>query len=483
MCRVESPDEIFVISDLHLGGAYGELGTRGFRINTHVSELVEFLRELRTRAAAQRVNSELVINGDFVDFLAEQDDNDNWHAFIDDEPSAVATFDRIAARDPGVFDELAALLRSGVPITLTLGNHDIELSLPAVRARLKARLGVTRTSPFQFVYDGEAYVVGNVLIEHGNRYDGWNVVDFDALRRCRSEYSRRLEPSPDAAFAPPAGSRLVEELMNPIKEDYPFIDLLKPENEAAIPLLLAMEPSFGKDVARLERSHQLQQDSSHRNPRAPARPNRPDNIRLTTTGTSNDSLADVLNRRLPPDAVARFLELTNTAERLSQQQAENISRGRISRALSLISMLFTGDWEKRLPWLLDAFRQLRDVFDPSAESATDCIDAAEELTAEGKFAAVVFGHTHHVRSITLTSGGTYLNTGSWTDSMRVPEAIISGPVAEATEALKVFFIAVRDKRLQEYLRFDPAFAHIRLRDGSVTSATVHPYTRGIVKAL
>jgi UDP-2,3-diacylglucosamine pyrophosphatase LpxH len=483
MCRVGSPDELFVISDLHLGGVYGEPGTRGFRINTHASELVAFLREVRTRAAEQRVSSELVINGDFVDFLAEQDDNGSWHAFIEDEPSAVATFDRIADRDPGVFDELALLLQSGVPITLTLGNHDIELSLPAVRARLKERLGVTRTSPFQFFYDGEAYVVGNVLIEHGNRYDGWNVVDFDALRRCRSEYSRRLELSPDAAFDPPAGSRLVEELMNPIKGDYPFIDLLKPENEATIPLLLAIEPSFGKDVARLERVHQLQQDAVRHNPRAPVRPNRPENIHRTTADASDGNLADVLNRRLPPDAAARFLELTKEAEHQSRRQAENISIGRTSRALSLISMLFTGDWEKRLPWLLDAFRQLKDVFDPSVESATDCVEAAEELTATSKFSTVVFGHTHHVRNITLTSGGTYLNTGSWIDSMRVPETIISGPVDEATELLRQFFIAVRDKQLNEYLRFDPAFAFVRLHDGSVTSATVHPYTRGVVRTL
>jgi len=475
--------EVFVISDLHLGGAYGEGGTRGFRINSHASELVAFLQEIRERAPAERASRELVINGDFVDFLAEADDDGSWHAFIEDEPSAVATFDRIADRDAGVFDELALLLQSGVAVTLTLGNHDLELSLPAVRARLRDRLGVTRTSPFHFVYDGEAYVIGDALIEHGNRYDGWNVVDFDALRRCRSEYSRRLDPSPDAAFTPPAGSRLVEELMNPLKADYPFIDLLKPENEAAIPLLLAMEPSFAADVGRLEMVHQLQKRADRGSPRAPARPNRPENIHRTTGDTPAGSLADILARRLPPDAAARLLELTAEAERLTRRGAENIGRGRTGRALSLIKMLFTGGWEGRLPWLLDAFRQLTDVFDPSTESATECLEAAGALTADGRFAAVLFGHTHHVRNITLPGGATYLNTGSWTDSMRVPDAIISGPVDQATALLKTFFVAVRERKLDDYLRFDPAFAHLRLRNGRVTSAAVHPYTRGVVHTL
>jgi len=44
--------EMFIVSDLHLGGAYGEDGRRGFRIDTHANELTEFLREdLLTRKA------------------------------------------------------------------------------------------------------------------------------------------------------------------------------------------------------------------------------------------------------------------------------------------------------------------------------------------------------------------------------------------------------------------------------------------------
>jgi hypothetical protein len=40
--------------------------------------------------------------------------------------------------------------------------------------------------------DGEAHVVGSVLIEHGNRYDGWNVhepespLTVDAERRAEA---------------------------------------------------------------------------------------------------------------------------------------------------------------------------------------------------------------------------------------------------------------------------------------------------------
>ncbi len=254
-CGTPVPEEVFIVSDLHLGGAYPTIaGERGFRINTHADRLVTFLSEVRDRAAATGRRTELVINGDFVDFLAEGgQDGTDWRAFIEDEEEAVARLDAIVGRDAGVFDAIASLLESRVAVTLLLGNHDIELSLPLVRDRLCEHLRATRSSAFQFVYDGEAYAIGGTLIEHGNRYDGFNVVDFDVLRRFRSESSRRLDASADALFEAPPGSRLVEEVMNPIKQDYGFIDLLKPETDAAIPLLLALEPAYAKDIEQIQR--------------------------------------------------------------------------------------------------------------------------------------------------------------------------------------------------------------------------------------
>jgi hypothetical protein len=215
--KIALPNELFIISDLHIGGEYPngldhnadpELSGRGFRINTHVKDLIDFISEVRDRALRIRGTTELVINGDLVDFLAEKAVGEHgWRAFIEDEDEAVATLERIVDRDCGFFDALAALIESGVSLTLLLGNHDIEMSLPAVRSYLRARLGVKRFGAVQFIYDGEAYVVGDTLIEHGNRYDGWNAVDYDSLRRYRSESSRRLPLSPEAEFDPPVGSQ------------------------------------------------------------------------------------------------------------------------------------------------------------------------------------------------------------------------------------------------------------------------------------
>ena len=67
---------VYVISDLHIGGTYPDATAqrierrRGFRMMTHVAELAAFVRQIARLPADPPV--ELVINGDFIDFLAEE---------------------------------------------------------------------------------------------------------------------------------------------------------------------------------------------------------------------------------------------------------------------------------------------------------------------------------------------------------------------------------------------------------------------------
>ena len=126
----------------------------------------------------------------------------------------------------------------------------MELALPAVRRALMEALNIKGRHDFQFIYDGEAYVVGNALIEHGNRYDQWNTVDHNSLRKLRSWQSRRQPENTAPRFEAPAGSRLVCDVINHIKASYRFVDLLKPEGDAAIAVLLALEPGYRSFLRR-----------------------------------------------------------------------------------------------------------------------------------------------------------------------------------------------------------------------------------------
>jgi|MudIll2142460700_1097286.scaffolds.fasta_scaffold37877_2 UDP-2,3-diacylglucosamine pyrophosphatase LpxH len=478
--------ELFVISDLHIGGKYsGKPGDRGFRINTHVDALVRFIEEIGARARVTGCRTELVINGDFIDFLAEEVPTDGHRrSFISSQDEAVATFDAIAARERPLFDALRGLLAGGVAVTVVLGNHDVELSLPAVRGRLAALLGAESRPGYRFVYDGEAYLVGDVLIEHGNRYDSWNVVDFDRLRRFRSECSRRLDISSHARFFPPAGSELVERVMNPIKQDYPFIDLLKPETDAAIPLLLTLEPDFASIANSIEIAR-LQRAASGHGLVAPARPAQPGDIAGGAPAEAAlGSLHTVLTRRLIGDDQTELVKLIDEAQRQELASREEIAGGSASRALSFLRIKTSSSYDARLKILIGTLRALQDdkSFDRSIETGKNYQAAAEALAGKG-FATIVFGHTHLAKD-TKAGDARYLNTGTWADVMRMPPEIVHGAPVAALEKLALFAQAIRDKRFDEYLLFRPTFAHIRLdAHGRTVASCVHDYEPGKIQAL
>jgi UDP-2,3-diacylglucosamine pyrophosphatase LpxH len=485
MSSNENASELFVISDLHIGGkSPTQAGERGFRINTHLDLLARFVGEIGERAARSGLRTELVINGDFVDFLAEESPPDaKRRSFIDNGAHAAATFDAIRERDAALFAALRELLSKGVALTVLLGNHDIELSLPPVRARLVAALGAEEATRLKFIYDGEAYVAGDVLMEHGNRYDAWNVVDHDRLRRFRSESSRRLETSDDARFYPPAGSEMVELVMNPIKEEYPFIDLLKPETEAALPLLLTLKPEMVGWAQAIE-ARRLRRKSEVHAPKSPARPAQPGDIAGALRQTpADDPLAAALARNLPAATHSELLQLLQEAEQ-PRVERTNVAGSVASSALGLVKLRMRRSLESRLKILLDALRALQDdrSFDRSTESAREYLDAAQALEARG-FSVVVFGHTHLAKEQRLAKGGVYLNTGTWADLLRVPHEIVCGDDDSALEHLRTFANAIEQRRFEPYLVFYPTFAHICLQQGRTQSAHIHEYQPGTLGSL
>ena len=122
--------QVFVISDLHLGGVYAspdDPSSRGFRICTHAPAIAEFVRGL-IKNAPEGVTTELVVNGDMVDFLAEVSDGDKeWVPFIPDPERAIEKLHAITGRDQEVFDAFGEFLEAGHRMVILLGNHDVEL--------------------------------------------------------------------------------------------------------------------------------------------------------------------------------------------------------------------------------------------------------------------------------------------------------------------------------------------------------------------
>jgi len=483
-----SAREIFLISDLHLGGMQppsNDPEDRGFRICTHGAALAQFVSAL----ADKTTPVELIVNGDMVDFLAEEDDGGGWSAFTSDQQAAAKKLDAIIDRERPLFEAFGKLLERGHRLVLLLGNHDIELTLPAVRKRLADRIGVRGNHDYEFIIDGEAYVVGRTLIEHGNRYDPFNIVDYDGLRRVRSLLSRNMPVPDEYAFEAPAGSHMVVDVINPIKKEYRLIDLLKPETGAALPVLMALEPGYRKVLVR---AAALSLKSREHRMASASMPSFAGDISSTGGDTwSPDGFAsDISSSAPPPDALTIVLrrtmganaDLVMAAAPPQVDFAGDISTfDGVDRAIGMARMLLSSNsapFDSRVPALLAAVRALQSdtTFARDAECFTEYLDAARALAKNG-FDTVIFGHTHSARDVAMDAGARYLNSGTWADLIKFPSEILKGTGQQARDGLRAFVGDMGQGKLRAWTSFTPTYVKMTVGDdGNVRDVTLCDYT-------
>src|SRR5215510_8756010 len=154
--------QLFVIPDLHLGGK------PGFQICSPKGRerVADFLNWVASQAEGGQ-DIHLVVNGDLVDFLAEPP----FAIFTGKDDEATTKLQSIIDSSPEIWQAFRAIVKAGAELTVLLGNHDLELTLPGPGRLLRKTLGPGRVN---FVFDNQALDLGDVLIEHGNRYDAWN---------------------------------------------------------------------------------------------------------------------------------------------------------------------------------------------------------------------------------------------------------------------------------------------------------------------
>jgi UDP-2,3-diacylglucosamine pyrophosphatase LpxH len=241
MSQLRGFDEIYVISDIHMGGR------RGFQILREVDRLARLIDHVGTVRPAGEVA--LIFNGDVIDSLAE--DIDGYVA----TRAAPAMMERIYQNFAPIWDALTRLLNQpGRRVVFVTGNHDIEMALPDVERSIRARIAgadLARNGSLTFATHGAGYAcqVGRarVYCTHGNEVDDWNIVDYGAL----SELGNALNAARDIdrdKWVPNAGTRMVVDVMNRIKNQYPFVDLLKPETKIVLPVLFVLDPDLVKGL-------------------------------------------------------------------------------------------------------------------------------------------------------------------------------------------------------------------------------------------
>jgi hypothetical protein len=339
---------------------------------------------------------------------------------------------------------------------------------------------------FQFIYDGEAYRIGDALIEHGNRYDRFNVVDHDGLRRRRAYQSRDQENLSGDGFAAPVGSRLVAQFINPMKSKYAFVDLLKPETPTILPILLVLEPSTRSELLKLLRisAPASLRGTDSTQPDMPRRLRDASAFDITDAPmAADDALLESLSQTFKSRSAAqRFLD-----DLVGPQQAEparnpiiDASANGREVALSLLHLLRVGlkaPIEARLPALRRALRTLQDdkTFHLNVETDPAYLDAAIALCKHGRVTHVVFGHTHLAREIRISARSKYLNSGTWANLLRVPDVVLSEAVPDDA-ALKDWLESLRLNKLDTFFR--PTFVRIDLNDAQKV-ITAHTFPADI----
>jgi UDP-2,3-diacylglucosamine pyrophosphatase LpxH len=453
--------QLLVSSDLHLGGApaTGEKPTFQMCTAPGRAHLVRFLEwAAGQRDGAQDVH--LALAGDIVDFLAEERAG-GFCAFTDDDRLARDRLARIRNDTAEVRGALRRFVAGVGALNLMLGNHDLELPLPGPRRLLLETLGAGRV---EFLYDNQAFTLGTVLVEHGNRYGDWNAVPHDDLCDVRSEAPRGARPQ----FDPLPGSPMVIELMNPTKAYLAFVDLLKPETAAVLPFLALLTPDrYHQAITTLEHRiralrvrygpGQLPKDRNFIGVDEPSAAEVPPIPSLGTGDPRDDAL----------------LALADVAAAGGDPAMATAAGSFLHRWWGRLTDAYRQHQLTLLLQVLRAFRGSHQWAFAVEYEDEQYLRAATETAARG-FDVIVYGHTHLPKRVPLAGRtvsddtplcdrAVYLNSGTWTDVMAVPRHILAADDAledaDTRKRLTDFADDLAANRVDRWRRQLPTFAN------------------------
>lgn len=228
---------VLVLSDLHFGDG-GKL--ENFNADENFSKLLQYARgqgQLHGGAA------DIIINGDFIDFLQIPPlHHTSWR-------DASKKIEYVATAHKKAFGAMAEFLRTNRNRLIIIpGNHDIELHFRDVQnafiqsvakgdENIAARVIFPNDSPLGTHFGGWergpfVYRMPGVYIEHGNQFDPLNCFDHaDFFSDSEKKELIRL----------PWGSRFVLDVLNEKQLDFPFLDKIRPKS-AAVLIAILVDP-------------------------------------------------------------------------------------------------------------------------------------------------------------------------------------------------------------------------------------------------
>ncbi len=252
------PELVLVMSDLHLGHGCDPVTGTTVSVENFLSDgaFARFLEHFQPRARSALV----ILNGDIFDFLRVTripHTNTELQEWADrlarlDLPDRARSVDAAVSRSertyglrtndyktlwkliviarghPGFFEALARWVSAGGTVAINRGNHDPELYWPLVRQAIRDELvlsGATREAAMRVAFIDESLVLQNLYIEHGHMYEEMTRIDGPPVLPDGEQINL------------PLGSFVNRYFINRIELLNPFIDNIKPINNALLALL------------------------------------------------------------------------------------------------------------------------------------------------------------------------------------------------------------------------------------------------------
>ena len=367
----------FVLSDLHLGAGYHRLKDDDVLENFLVDEqLVHLLQQMQVESEQGQREVELIINGDFFEFLqVPAVDNFNLaktyppEAYLDSSQEAsVKRLNLIVNRHRAGFRALADFMQVETPkrrITIIKGNHDVSLYWPLVKSRLREVLGATGRRSSLLLFAAEFISREKIYVEHGHQ-------QTEQINRYPDFHDPRLPDHHTQLYYPP-GSFFYIDLLHEVEGDYWLSQGVKP---ATALIWFALRWDFELGAKMLAKF-----------------------IRRVEAATTIPADAELLLNRLE----------------------DEVERGRLAHQ-------YQSDLDFRQQFHQQIQPYLSEAAPPPADRSSDPLAfglaeqehqqqrlqaAAAEIARLEKADIILFGHSHHAVLEPLADDRIYINTGSW----------------------------------------------------------------------
>lgn len=198
---LDTPPDLVVISDLHLGSGLDRRGTYSKHEEFFYDhEFESFIRYLMDRSSVSGRTVKLVCNGDIMDFLAVREvppdkdlaglgfrlkKSESRYGMGSAETKAVWKTRKILDGHPVFFQALLDFLSAGHHVVFIRGNHDLEFFWSTVKKTIvehfRDQLATKGQDPEMILTRFEMrewfyYEPERIYIEHGNQYDPTNAL-------------------------------------------------------------------------------------------------------------------------------------------------------------------------------------------------------------------------------------------------------------------------------------------------------------------